>query len=164
MRTLLLRHVPGSEPPRFFVERPGGKCTQPAAVASPVGFPVAGRPKSDLWRELRWYLEEFLGYPFSPETEHAERVMEALRAWGEQAFDALFGSREGGGMFDDATAEGIENLLLQVWSDDARVLAWPWEALRDPRGARWRRRAGSSGTSTGCSIRRRCRRGCPAIG
>jgi hypothetical protein len=135
MPTLLLRHVPDSDPPRFYVERAGGKSTPSVAVASPVGFPVAGRTKSDLWRELRWYLEEFLGYPFSPETEHADRVLDALRAWGEQAFQALFGSRESGGMFDDAKAEGVENLLLQVWSDDAPVLAWPWEALRDPQGS-----------------------------
>ncbi len=132
MPTLLLRHVPDSVPPRFFVERHGGKCTQPAVIGSPVGFPIVGRPKSDLWRELRWYLEAFLDYPFSPETEHAEHVLDALRAWGEQAFDALFGSRDGGKLLDDATADGYEKLLLQVWSDDARVLAWPWEALRDP--------------------------------
>ena len=52
---------------------------------------MEGRPNSDLMRELRWYLEEFLDYPFPPETDRAERVLDALRRWGEQAFDALFG-------------------------------------------------------------------------
>ena len=68
MPTLLLRHVPDSSPPQLYGERPGGKSTRPAVIASPVGFPVAGRPKSDLWRELRWYLETFLDYPFEPWT------------------------------------------------------------------------------------------------
>ena len=38
-------------------------------------------------RELRWYLEQFLDYPFRPETDHAGHVLDALRAWGTQAFN-----------------------------------------------------------------------------
>jgi len=107
----------------------------PVEVAPPFGFPVEGRPNSHLMRELRWYLEDFLDYPFPPETEHAERVLDALRRWGREAFNALFGSRDGGGMFDAATAKGYQELSLQIWSDDPRVLAWPWEALRDPKAS-----------------------------
>lgn len=131
MLTLLLRHVADSDPPRFFVERPGGKSTPPALVPSPVGFPIAGRPKSDLWRELGWYLEEFLGYPFSPETEHAERVLDALRDWGKKAFDALFDSREGGTLIDDATAETTPARGLLQWlaatEASQRLLSGPQE-------------------------------------
>ena len=83
-------------------------------------------------RELQWYLETFLDYPFPPETDHAERVLQSLKQWGEQAFDALFGSHAAGRMFDAATSEDYTRLHLQISSDDARVLAWPWEALRDP--------------------------------
>ncbi len=135
MGTLLLRHVAGSEPPRFYVERPGGKATSPVEIAAPSGFPVEGRPNSNLVRELRWYLEDFLDYPFPPETEHAERIQAALRAWGEGAFEALFGDRVGGGLLAAASAPGLEALALQVWSDDAQILAWPWEALRDPKAS-----------------------------
>src|ERR1700689_5512670 len=98
MSTLTVRHVGDSDPAQFHVQRPDGKSTKdPSAVISPIGFPVEGRPDSDLMQELRWYLEKFLGYPFHPETEHAERVQAALRAWGEQAFLALFGDAIGGG-------------------------------------------------------------------
>ena len=107
----------------------------PAGRGAVAGRLPRGGSAEELGRELRWYLEEFLAYPFSPETEHAERVLDALRAWGEQAFDVLFDSREGGKLLDEATARGYQDLVLQVWSDDARVLAWPWEALRDPRGS-----------------------------
>jgi hypothetical protein len=104
-------------------------------VPSPFGFPVEGLSNGDLMGELRWYLEEFLGYPFPPQTDRAERVQKALRRWGEQAFNALFGDRVGGGLFAKATAKGYKQLLLLISSDDPQVLGWPWEALRDPQMA-----------------------------
>ncbi len=132
MGSLLIRHVTSGETPQFQVVRlPDGKSIIPVPAPAPVGFPVEGRPNSDLMTELRWYLEFFLEYPFSPETEHAERVQSALRAWGEQAFTALFGDAKGGRMFADATKDGLDRLQLQISSDDPRVLSWPWEALRD---------------------------------
>lgn len=131
--TLTIRHLPGSDPVSFQVTRlSDGKTALPATVLPPIGFPVEGRPNSDLMRELQWYLEIFLDYPFPPETEHADRVQRALRDWGEQAFRALFGDRSAARLFDAATADDYSRLHLQISSDDPRVLAWPWEALRDP--------------------------------
>jgi hypothetical protein len=101
-------------------------------LPSPHGFPVKGRPNSDLLRELQWYLETFLDYPFPPEIDHADRVLKALKDWGEQTFAALFDNRSGGRMFEAATSGDYSGLHLQISSDDARVLSWPWEALRDP--------------------------------
>jgi tetratricopeptide (TPR) repeat protein len=133
MHSLIIRHLVSGEGPRFQVVRlQDGKSTDPVQVPSPLGFPVDGRPESDLLRELRWYLEVFLDYPFPPETEHAERVQQALRNWGEQAFTALFGDAKGGSLFEGAIRDGQEHLHLQIASDDPRVLGWPWEALRDP--------------------------------
>src|SRR5262245_54572007 len=126
--TLLIRHTQNTDPALFEVQRPGGKAAAVVEVPAPTRAVVEGRPESDLFAALRWYLEEFLDYPFSPETEHAERVLAALRSWGEKAFNALFNTRDGGGMFDAATREGYDKLVLQVWSDDPRVLGWPWEA------------------------------------
>lgn len=76
-------------------------------------------------RELRWYLEQFLDYPFHPETVHAEHVLDALKAWGTQAFNFLFDRR-------DAANWLAASDILQVRSDDASILSWPWEALCDP--------------------------------
>jgi hypothetical protein len=131
--TLVIRHIPESDPASFQVMRlRDGKTTEPVSPPSPHGFPVEGRPSSDLVRELQWYLETFLDYPFPPETEHAERVLKALKDWGEQTFEALFDNRSAGRMFEAATSDDYSGLHLQISSDDARVLAWPWEALRDP--------------------------------
>jgi tetratricopeptide (TPR) repeat protein len=135
--SLVVRHLPDTDPPQFQVQRlPDGKTGPPAVLPSPLGFPVAGRPDSHLLRELQWYLEVFLDYPFDPETDHAQRVQQALRAWGEQAFTALFGSREAGRLFDAATEDDYARLHLQVASDEPAVLAWPWEALYDPDAGR----------------------------
>ena len=133
MSILRVQHVAGDGKPRFLLVRVAdAKTTAPVAIAPPVGFPVDGRPDSDLVRELRWYLEDFLGYPFPPETEHADRVLAALKQWGRQAFDALFENRQGGGFLSESQEGGrYDKLHLQIASDDPRVLAWPWEALED---------------------------------
>ena len=133
MNELIIRHVEGSDPATFqVVRRPDGKSTAPVTVKSPFGFPVEGNPDTDLMRELRWYLEDFLAYPFDPNLDLAERAKEALRAWGTQAFTALFDTREGRRYYDAATAEGHDNLHLLVSADDPEILGWPWEAIYDP--------------------------------
>ena len=135
MNTLVIRHIPGFDPPKFQVAREDQKSSKPARVVSPFGFPVEGRPGSGLMSELRWYLEDFLEYPFPPNTDRADHVLDALEAWGKKAFNDLFDSRAAGKMFDDATRGGYQNLLLQIMSDDARILQWPWEALLDSEAA-----------------------------
>ncbi len=133
MKTLQIQHVAESEPAQFRVVRlPDGRPTGSVSVTSPVGFEVPGAGAADLMDELSWYLEKFLEYPFPPRLERAERVQQALAEWGTCSFNALFGSRETGRFFDQATAEGYSKLHLQIASDDPHILAWPWEALRDP--------------------------------
>jgi hypothetical protein len=100
-------------------------------VVQPGTFPVQGRT-GGLLAELRWYLEDFLEYPFSPDTERAERVLAALDAWARAAFAALFDERDAGTMLAAAVRDGYAALRLQIRSDDPSVLAWPWEALHDP--------------------------------
>ena len=97
-----------------------------------MAFPWRAAPKSDLLQELRWYLEVFLSYPFSPETEHAERVLTALKSWGRQAFLSLFHDGRARDFYRDASRDGHTRLQLQIVADDPRVLSWPWEALEDP--------------------------------
>jgi len=123
---LAIEHIDGSSPAAFKLTRlEDGKSLSQVAIGSPYEFPVEGRPNSPLMRELRWYLEQFLDYPFHPETDHAEHVLEALRAWGTQAFDALFDRRDAGDWLDNSS-------ILQVRADDPHILSWPWEALYDP--------------------------------
>jgi CHAT domain len=122
---LAIEHLEGSSPPAFKLTRlDDGKSLPPVAIGSPYEFPVEGRPKSPLMRELRWYLEQFLDYPFHPETDHADHVLDAVRGWGAQAFNALFDRR-------DTRSWLAGPSTLQVRADDPRILSWPWEALYD---------------------------------
>src|SRR5579871_120616 len=129
--TLTVSHLPGSDPPSFQILS-DTRTSQQALIPSPFAFPVTGRPNNYLMHELQRYLEVFLDYPFPPETDHAERVLNALRDWGEQAFKQLTGDLYARRMFDAATQQNYSNLHLQISSDDPHILSWPWEALRDP--------------------------------
>ena len=51
-------------------------------VPTPAAQRVEGCANTHLLTELSWYLERFLDYPFPPETDHAEHVQAALKAWG----------------------------------------------------------------------------------
>ena len=133
MHRLIVRQVKGAE--RFVVSHADGRSADSeATVASPVGWAVVrAGSEGKLSGELRWYLESFLDYPFPPQTTRAEGVEASLEAWGAQAFTALFGAGTGRDFYSDAARSGLEQLHLQIISNDAGVLAWPWEALRDPR-------------------------------
>ena len=68
----MVQHLPDSGDAQFQVVRAGEfKPSKPISLKSPYAYPVEGRPHSNLMAELRWYLEEFLGYPYPPETDHA---------------------------------------------------------------------------------------------
>ncbi len=100
-------------------------------------FPIAGRPNGTcLMEELRWYLEDFLKYPFDPWTDRADQVLRGLKAWGEQTFEALFGNLSGGALFHAATAEAYASLTLQIASDSPGVLSWPGRRFAIPASAR----------------------------
>ncbi len=129
---LVVQHMPTGDSRTFRLSRlTDGKVSEAVSLPSPWEFPVEGRPHSSLMGELQWYLESFLDYPFPPDTERAERVRHALRQWGQEGFEGLFGSRGASRLFEAAIAADYSQLHLQISSDDPRVLAWPWEALCD---------------------------------
>src|SRR5215831_7558845 len=124
-----IQHVPGSVPPSFRVFGPAAtEVSDAIAIESPSNVSVESRPQT-LLHELQWYLERFMDYPLPPETEHADRVLRALNGWGEQIYKALLAPTiEKTG---PVTAGVCNDLYVEVASDDARVLSWPWEAIRD---------------------------------
>jgi hypothetical protein len=112
--TLMIEHIPG-DTPTFVVRRlDDGKGSRLVQVPSPYGLGVEGRRNGDLMRELRWYLENFLEYPFEPETDHADRVLRALRNWGQQTFEALFASLDSGRLFHAAAANDYSCVSMQT--------------------------------------------------
>ncbi len=94
--TLAIIHVEGSNPPAFVLTRSDHKSLAPVNILTPYEFPVEGSPQFRLMRQLRWYLERFLDYPYHPDTIAAEHVLDAFKEWGSQAFNAIFDRREAG--------------------------------------------------------------------
>ncbi|MBN1508702.1 MAG: CHAT domain-containing protein [Sedimentisphaerales bacterium] len=134
MRILIIEHVPDSHPPAFRVVRCDPPQVSPdvTPITPPEQFGADQLPGSDLRRELRWYLEQFLDYPFPPNTDRAERATEALQAWGTHAFKALFHGGKARDWYHDVVRDGTEHLHLRIVANEPSVLAWPWEALYDP--------------------------------
>ena len=128
---LIIRHLGEL---RFVVTRLNdGKSSSPVQLIPPDAVTVDGRPDSHLLQDLRWYLERFLDYPFEPHTDIAERIQRALQEWGRLTFERLF-SGQPLLWYDRIRTTGLSHLVLKIACDDPRVLAWPWEALRDPHG------------------------------
>ncbi|MEM1027006.1 MAG: CHAT domain-containing protein, partial [Planctomycetota bacterium] len=136
MPTIVIRQTPNTDPVAFSVSRIDAyqDDPEPRAVPRPNDIFVADKPDRPLRRELRWYLEHFLDYPYAPATDRADETLAALKAWGQQAFNALFGGGPARDMYRQAITgpDDFKNLSLKIVASDPLVLAWPWEALCDP--------------------------------
>ncbi|MBT3266025.1 CHAT domain-containing protein [Candidatus Poribacteria bacterium] len=82
-------------------------------------------------RELAWYLEEYLSFPYGAERDRAARVEVRMEEWGGRLRDALFGDGRGAEILAEAVAGGLAGRELCIHSDDARFLARPWELVHD---------------------------------
>lgn len=132
MQRLLIRHT--GDGVGFEVQRVDNRGSKPApgvTLVDPLGEKLGGTDLT-LGHELAWYLENYLDLPAGPNVDRAVRLLAALRQWGQQSFEALFGQGQARDFYRDATRAGHTELHLVVASDDPRVLSWPWEALRDP--------------------------------
>ncbi len=85
---------------------------------------------------LRWYLEEYLTFPYGAEESRAQAVQEKMRTWGTALFEQIFVAPQGSPSPRDyytlAVQHGLEQCELSVSSDDTAVLSIPWELLHDP--------------------------------
>jgi len=82
---------------------------------------------------LRWYLEEYLRFPYGLEPENAKKIEQQLQAWGQQLFDLVFRSSEKAReFFQEATRTGLDKCEISIVSDNPAVLNLPWELLFTP--------------------------------
>src|ERR671933_2198278 len=83
--------------------------------------------------ELRWYLEQYLRYPYGIEQERAANTEQKFQVWGQQLFDLMFSrTEETREFFQEATREGLEKCEIAIASDNPAVLNLPWELLYSP--------------------------------
>ncbi|MEG3863507.1 tetratricopeptide repeat protein [Microcoleus sp. herbarium12] len=83
--------------------------------------------------DLRWYLEEYLRFPYGLEPENAKKIELKLQAWGQQLFELVFRSSEKArDFFQEATRAGLDKCEISIVSDNPAVLNLPWELLFAP--------------------------------
>lgn len=86
--------------------------------------------------ELRWYLEEYLDFPYGAERNRAEKVEARMNEWGESLFTQVFIKTEEDpdprAFYQEALREGLEQCELCITSEDPEFLNIPWELIRDP--------------------------------
>lgn len=86
--------------------------------------------------ELRWYLEDFLQFPYGAERWRAEQIEKRMAEWGESLFKQVFAKADldpdPRGLYQEAVREGLERCELCITSEDSAFLNIPWELIRDP--------------------------------
>ena len=82
---------------------------------------------------LRWYLEEFLPFPYGIFPDKAKKLEQKFQEWGQQLFDLVFPrTTKAWDFFCEATREGLDKCEINISSDDPMVLNLPWELLYSP--------------------------------
>ncbi|NES20420.1 MAG: CHAT domain-containing protein, partial [Symploca sp. SIO3E6] len=83
--------------------------------------------------DLRWYLEDYLDFPYGLEPEKANKIEDKFQQWGEELFELVFRSSEKAReFFQAATYAGLDKCQLVITSDSPEVLNLPWELLYSP--------------------------------
>lgn len=153
--TIEIIEVGGFSPPRFDVRfrelawRPTGEpgtmqqtvqvtmLVSEVEVPAPADWPVPNDVTATLATALPWYLEIYPHQPTDAGRLRAAFVRQALRDWGTDVFETLLPPGEARDQFDVIASHALLPFgEVEIHSANAEILAWPWEALRDPEGGR----------------------------
>ena len=90
--------------------------------------------ESKTLERLRWYLEDYLSFPYGLEPEKAVQVEQQFQHWGQQLFESVFhSSEESRKFFQEATRAGLDRCEIGIVSDNPGLLNLPWELLYAPK-------------------------------
>lgn len=104
------------------------KRTAAVALPDPAKFPVEGHPLKQFLPELRWYLEDYLQFPFGAFPQLAEGVAKTMQTWGAVIFNALF-TGHARDWYQDARRQSFADFRIKITSDSPEIMSWPWEAM-----------------------------------
>ncbi|TMR25543.1 tetratricopeptide repeat protein, partial [Nonomuraea zeae] len=98
-----------------------------------VGEPVelAWPLDDEALEDLRWYLEDYLRYPYAVYSDRGSDIAERLPDWGKSLFFAIFGSAAARAAYAAVRARG-NAVELVFQSASPRRLGLPWELMVDP--------------------------------
>jgi tetratricopeptide (TPR) repeat protein len=87
--------------------------------------------KKDL-EDLRWYIEVYAAqYTGEPDDEEAKRIEAKLITLGDALFKAVFSTSKTQNLFRQFQQQQTDKLLT-IHTNEAQILALPWELLREP--------------------------------
>ena len=127
---LQIRHTGESREgnPEFVVVFDGKQDTRTVLLTPPKMIKI-GTHNTNLLQDLHWYFEKYLEIPIGDYPVRAEEIQSGLKQWGQDCFEALFGTGRASGWYRDARQKRLSDLCFKIASDDPAVLSWPWEAL-----------------------------------
>lgn len=87
--------------------------------------------------QIRWYLEEYIQFPYGAEEWKARQVVARMDEIGVELFHRVFPEVNGMSpcpheLYDEAVKAGLENTELCVVSCNPAFLAIQWELMKDP--------------------------------
>jgi hypothetical protein len=83
--------------------------------------------------DLRWYLEDFLQYPFDPAPQTAARVEARMAEIGAELFRAAFQADDGARDLWATLRAHLNATRVEVITGVREAAAIPWELIRDPK-------------------------------
>lgn len=91
-------------------------------------FEIAPQDQED----LRWYLEDFLQYPFDPAPKIAARVEERMVEIGSNLFNALFQSSDEARDLWATLRAHLNDTRIEIVTEVHEAASVPWELVHDP--------------------------------
>jgi tetratricopeptide (TPR) repeat protein len=82
--------------------------------------------------DLRWYLEDYLRYPFDPAPAIAARIEQRIAEIGRELFRHIFESSRDAQHLWYQLQDRLDAVRIEIASDMQGAVAIPWELLRDP--------------------------------
>ncbi len=85
-------------------------------------------------KDLRWYLEDFLQFPFEPNPKVATRVEQWMVAIGNELFKAVFHKDDDARDLWAELRRNLNKTRVEISVEDVQeATSIPWELLRDPK-------------------------------
>lgn len=85
-------------------------------------------------KDLRWYLEDYLEFPFEPNPKIAVRVEQRMTAIGTELFKAVFHADDDARDLWAELRRNLNQTRVEISVEDVQeASSIPWELLRDPK-------------------------------
>jgi tetratricopeptide (TPR) repeat protein len=102
----------------------------PSRVTAKFKFQLSEQDQKD----LRWYLEDYLEFPFEPNPKIAARVEQRMTAIGTELFKAVFHADDDARDLWAELRRNLNKTRVEISVEDVQeATSIPWELLRDPK-------------------------------